>query len=132
MRTVHVVLQALVLAGAAIAQTSQCPVTISEVRNIESRMYVSFENDNASSITSYQFGFMFVDLKGKQHQFPVPMGKKENVAPGKKWIAMFPSADSLSYLFPQANAYLSKVTFADGTTWNDDGTHACSVTSWQE
>ena len=132
MKRIHIILQALALAGSAIAESSQCPVTISQVRNIESRMYVSFENDNTSAITSYQFGFVFVDSNGKQHQFPSPMGKSENVAAGKKWTAVFPSAQSLSFLFPQANAYLTKVTFANGTTWTDDGTHACSVTSWQE
>jgi hypothetical protein len=132
MKLALIFVQAFAIIGSAAAQSTTCPVTITEVRNIESRMYVAFQNTSAASIKSYQFGFTFVDLKGKQHQFPLPLGKSESVAPGKSWTAVLPSAQTLSYLFPQENAYVSKITFADGSTWSDDGTHACSVTSWQE
>ena len=114
------------------AQATSCPVTVTDVRNVEDAIFVLFQNDGSATLTSYQFGFIFVDLRGHKLPFPVLSKGAKTVAPGSGGKLALQTVQSLQFLFPEANAYLMKATFSDGTTWTDDGTHACGATSWQE
>jgi hypothetical protein len=123
---------ALFTAVGAHAQDASCPVTVTDVRNVENAMFVLFQNTGTQTITSYEFGFIFVDLHGNQHVFPLPAKGSSSLGVGSSGNLRLPTSTAASYLFPKADAYLMKATFADGTTWSDDGSHACGATSWQE
>jgi hypothetical protein len=122
----------VVACASAAAQAESCPVTITDVRNIENAMYVLFDNASPATLTSYQFGFTFIDSKGVAHKFPLAPSGSVSVKTGGSGRLVFPTSQTMQYLFPEANAYLLKATFADGSTWTDDGRHACGATSWQE
>jgi hypothetical protein len=125
---------ALVLftAVSARAQDTSCPLTVTDVRNVENAMFVLFENTGTQAISSYEFGFLFVDLKGEAHTFPLPAKGSSSLKVGQSGKLRLATSTTASYLFPKANAYLRTATFADGTTWSDDGTHSCGATAWQE
>ena len=123
---------ALVFSLCAHAQDSSCPVTITDVRNVENAMFVLFDNTGTQDIRSYEFGFLFVDLQGGEHTFPLPAKGSSSLKVGHSGKLRLATSTTSSYLYPKANAYLMKATFADGTTWTDDGTHACGATAWQE
>jgi hypothetical protein len=44
----------------------------------------------------------------------------------------FISLDALQFLFPVMETHLESVDFTDGSGWNDDGSHSCSLTTLQE
>ncbi len=114
------------------AQNTECPVTVTDVRNVEDSIYVLFQNNGTATLTSYQFGLIFIDLKGKKLPFPLVTRGSVTISVGAGGKLSLPTTQSLEFLFPEANAYLMKATFSDGTTWTDDGTHACGTTTWQE
>jgi hypothetical protein len=122
----------IMLGGICFAQEASCPVQITQVRNIEESIFVSFRNTTSRDIKSYEFDISFTDVFGKPHNFSFPLLRNERVPEGTKRVARFPSGDTLEFLFPILNASLFNVTFADGTTWNDDGSHACSLSALQE
>jgi|1186.fasta_scaffold103477_2 hypothetical protein len=122
----------IMLGGICFAQESSCPVQITEVRNIEQSMFISFRNTTSRDIKSYEFDISFVDVFGKPHIFPFPLLRNERIAAGTTRVAAFPSADTLEFLFPVLDASLFKVTFADGSTWNDNGSRECSLSALQE
>jgi hypothetical protein len=122
----------IMLSGICFAQETSCPVQITEVRNIEESMFISFRNTTSRDIKSYEFDVSFTDVFGKPHNFPFPLLHSERIAAGATKVAAFPSSDTLEFLFPVLNASLFKVTFADGSTWNDDGSHDCSLSALQE
>ena len=125
---------ALVLCTAlsARAQDTSCPVTITDVRNVENAMFVLFQNTGTQEISSYEFGFIFVDSQGAQHAFPLPARGSSSLKVGHSGKVRLASSTAANYLYPKANAYLVKATLADGTSWSDDGTHSCGATAWQE
>jgi hypothetical protein len=123
---------AMLLVIGARAQDSSCPLTVTDVRNVENAMFVLFQNTGTQTITSYEFGFIFVDLRGNQHLFPLPAKGSSSLKVGNSGQLRLPTSTAASYLFPKADAYLMKATFGDGTTWTDDGSHSCGATSWQE
>ena len=114
------------------AQSDSCPVKITDVRNVNGKLSVLFENTSNASLSSYQFELIFVDLAGRQHPFPSRVNGLAAVAPVTEHLVSLNSSDALHFLFPKANAYLVTVTFSDGTTWTDDGSRACGYTAWQE
>lgn len=120
----------MVLSGSALSQES-CPVQVTDVRNINAGVTVVLKN-NSAAITSYEFGIFFSDFEGRTYIFPFPLVRKDNLAAGQSRTASFPTLDSLQFLFPEAGAYLLKVSFADGSSWADDGSRQCSITALQE
>jgi hypothetical protein len=122
----------IMLSGICFAQEASCPVQITQVRNIEQSMFISFRNSTSRDIKSYEFDVSFTDVFGNPHNFPFPLLRNERIAAGTTRVAAFPSSDTLEFLFPVLNASLFKVTFSDGSTWNDDGSHDCSLSALQE
>jgi hypothetical protein len=132
MRSTFLLSILIMLGGICFAQDTSCPVRITEARDIQESMFISFRNTTARDIKSYEFDVSFTDLFGKLHNFPFPLLRNERIAAGTTRVAVFHSADTLEFLFPILNASLFKVTFADGSTWNDDGSHDCSLSALQE
>lgn len=133
MRSIFLRLSMLImLSGICSAQETSCPIQITEVRNIEESMFISFRNTTSLDIKSYEFDVSFTDVFGKPHNFPFPLLRNEGIAAGTTRVAAFRSADTLEFLFPELKASLFKVIFADGSTWNDDGSHECSFSALQE
>src|SRR5581483_2332420 len=114
------VLAMLMFAGAAYRESASYPVAVLDVRNIEDAMYVYFQNNASTTLNSYEFAFIFVDLAGKQHIFPLFVSGTKSVPSGDGGAVSLPTSTTMQYLFPEANAYLIKATFSDGTTWKDD------------
>ena len=116
----------------ALAADSDCPVKFTQVRNIAGSIFISFQNTTGLDITSYELDLSFVDTQGRTHLFPFPLLRQERIAAGKNRLAQFPSLDALQFLFPIIQTSLSKIEFADGSEWIDDGSHGCSFTSLEE
>ena len=116
----------------AFAQDPGCPIKLTDVRNIEGSVFVSLQNATDRDITSYSFDLSFVDTSGQTRTFPFPLLRHEKITAGQSKVARFISLDALQFLFPVMETHLESVDFADGSGWNDDGSHSCSLTTLQE
>lgn len=118
---------------AALGQTG-CPIKITDVSNIRDYFTVLFQNNSSTEITGYTFVVWFVDLEGRTHFVPepVPGDTARTVKPGKSASVNYPAPETLELAFPIANAYVLHAEFADGSVWNDDGSHACRIATLQE
>ncbi len=129
-------LMTVALAGAAkvpsSAAASGCPVTISDVRNLDTRIFVIFQNTSGKRIQSYEFGLKFYDTDGAEHVYPETFTGRAQVKTNHPFVATWRSPYTLEYLYPQARAYLLNATFADGSAWADDGTQRCGFTAQDE
>ncbi len=122
----------LTLGWAAQAQTSSCPIQPTLVKDINSQLAIEFDNVSGKQIATYGFGLTFFDLRGKAHAFPQPLaGNIQLTAHGHR-SAVWQSRLAQLFLYPYAQAFLQQVTFTDGTSWVDDGSHVCSIISVQE
>jgi hypothetical protein len=123
----------LLLAGwQAQAQTAACPVQPSLVKNMNSQLALDFLNTSGKVIASYQFSLSFYDSNGHAHPFPQHLNGNAALHTHGRRIAVWQTKLAQQFLFPYAQAFLEQVTFTDGSSWVDDGSHACSVTSVQE
>jgi len=122
----------LLLASAtARGQNVGCPIQPILVKNTDV-LAVDFQNTSGKPIASYQFGLAFFDFNGKAHAFPQPLTGNVQISSKSHRTAIWQNRLALHFLFPYAQAFLQQATFADGTSWVDDGSHACSIISVQE
>lgn len=132
MSSVAVLAIVLTVPWAASAQSSPCPVQPTQVKDTGSQLAVAFDNLSGKAIATYGFGLTFFDLNGTSHAFPQPLlGNVQLSAQGHR-NAIWQNRLALHFLYPYAQVFLQQVTFADGTSWVDDGSHACSIISVQE
>jgi hypothetical protein len=114
------------------AQTNDCPVSISDVRNLDTRIFVQFTNVSTKQLRDYEFGLTFVGTDGVEHTYPETLSAVSKVQHRKRFMATWKSPYTLDFLYPQARAYLLRATFTNGTTWSDDGSHSCGFTARDE
>ena len=114
------------------AQNNSCPLQPILVKNVASQISVSLQNTSGKQVSSYHVGLTFYEVNGKAHAFPHSFSDNVAMKSHGKRTATWQSAAAHQFLFPLAQLYLLDATFADGTSWTDDGTHACSITSLQE
>jgi hypothetical protein len=132
MKTIATTMLLAVVSLPLSAQTNSCPLQPIFVKNLASQISVSLQNTSGKQVTSYRVGLIFYDVNGKVHAFPHSFSDNIAMKSHGKRTAIWHSPNSHQFLFPLAQAYLLDVTFTDGTSWTDDGTHSCSVTSAQE
>lgn len=117
---------------AAQAQSSTCPIQPTQVKDIDSQLAIEFDNVSGKQVATYRFGLTFFDLNGKAHVFPQPLSGTIQLSPRGHRNAIWQNRMARQFLFPYAQAFVQQVVFADGTSWVDDGSHACSIISVQE
>jgi hypothetical protein len=122
----------LTFSWAAHAQSASCPIQPTLVKNVDSQLAIQFDNVSGKQIATYGFGLTFFDLNGKAHPFPQPLAGKVQLSARGHRSAIWQSRLAQLFLYPYAQAFLQQVTFTDGTSWVDDGSHACSIISVQE
>jgi hypothetical protein len=129
-RTVFILVLLAAISITAFGQDSSCPVQITDIRNVGNTVSVLFRNTSHAKLTRYEFVVWFVDFAGETHFLPVLLAGK-HLRPDQNGKVALP-ADELQHAFSLANAYPLHVSFADGSEWNDDGSHGCSTTALQE
>ena len=122
----------LTFCWAAQAQSSSCPIQPTQVKDIDSQLAIEFDNVSGKQIAAYGFGLTFFDLNGKAHAFPQPLSGNVQFASRGHRNAIWQNHLAQHFLYPYAQAFVQHVTFTDGTSWVDDGSHACSIISVQE
>ena len=132
MATTAVLVVVLTSCWTARAQSSSCPIQPTEVRDIDSQLAIEFDNVSGKQIATYGFGLTFFDLNGKAHAFPQPLAGNVQLSAQSHRNAIWRNRMARQFLFPYAQAFVRQVVFADGTSWVDDGSHACSIISVQE
>lgn len=132
-RNILIITLWVLLDAVALSQTA-CPIKITDVRNIRDYFSVLFQNTSGADITQYAFVVSFVDLEGRTHFVPEPApgDPTRTLKPGKNASVNYPAPETLEFAFPIANAYVLHAEFADGSVWNDDGSHACRIATLQE
>lgn len=118
------------MSATAFGQGSACPVQITDIRNVGNTVSVLFRNTSHAEMTKYEFVVWFVDFAGETHFLPVLVARK-HLRAGQSGKLVLPAAE-LQLSFSLAHAYPLHVSFADGSVWNDDGSHSCSTTALQE
>ena len=132
MKTAILLAFSLAIATPTLSQTTSCPVQPKLVKNVNSQISVDFQNTSGKQLASYKFGLTFFDTNGQAHSFPHPLTGNIPLRVQVRRVAIWQTRSSLQFLFPLAQAYLMQATFSDGTSWTDNGSKACSVTSVQE
>lgn len=117
----------LLLSGAVTAQT--CPVTIVKFFPREgpngTQAYIQWESTD-KPVTGARFGAYYISL-GEKHDF---FDKLEYNKPnGGKAFKGSRNHHNTWYVFQDrtdtGGAWVDKVQFEDGTSWQDDGTRSC-------
>ena len=123
----------LFLAGSPVqAQSVGCPVQPTLVKNLDSQLAVDFQNTSGKPLASYQFSLSFYDSNGHAHRFPQALSGTVQMHANAHRTAIWQTKLAQRFVFPYAQAFLQQATFTDGTSWVDDGSHACSVMSIEE
>jgi hypothetical protein len=112
------------------SQNTACPAQITDIRNVGKTVSVFFHNTSHAEMTEYEFVVWFVDFAGETHFLPVLLAHKHLRAGQSGKLELSANEPQLS--FSLAHAYPLHVSFADGSVWNDDGSHSCSTTALQE
>jgi hypothetical protein len=126
-----VVLAVLVVPLSAVAQSS-CPLLPVQVKDTDSQLAIAFTNVSGKPVDNYRFALTFFDHKGLAHAFPQTLAGNVQIGSNSRRVAVWQTRLALHFLFPYVQAVLQQATFADGTSWVDDGSHSCSVMSVQE
>lgn len=121
----------LLLGLTAIAQKQTCPVKINDVRSIGTKVTVLFTNTSRSEITRSEFVASLLNPNSGEHYLPL-IGSRKHLKVGQNGTASVSAPEAPQLAAAHAKAYVLEVTFADGTAWSDDGSHACSLTAVQE
>jgi hypothetical protein len=124
-------------AGSAPKDSSKCPIGFEHVDlrynhaggESAPQLRVSFTNRTGKTIAGFAFSLAILDSNGNpipyasqfeyHHDFPAGEGQRSRI-----WtldpaaVDMHRSGESVT---------LAGVTFADGTTWKDDGSEACTL-----
>ena len=114
------------------AQSGSCPIQPVLVKNIDSQIAIEFTSTAGTPVTSYRFALTFFDHAGKAHRFPFSLGDNVHMSAHARRVSIWETRLAQQFLYPYAQAFLQQVAFADGTTWVDDGSHACSIISVEE
>lgn len=129
---VWVLAAGLLLALPSRAQSTSCPLQPVQVKDVGSQIVIDFGNVSGKTVSGYTFDLTFFDHAGKAHKFPQSIGDSIQLSSHHRRTAVRQTQLASHFLFPYAQAFLQQVTFADGTTWVDDGSHQCSTISVQE
>ena len=129
-RTIFILTLLAAVSTTAFGQDTACPVQITDIRAVGKTVSVLFSNTSHSEMTGYEFVVWFVDFAGETHFLPVLLAHK-HLRAGQSSKVVLP-ADEPQLSFSLAHAYPLHVSFADGSVWNDDGSHSCSSTALQE
>jgi hypothetical protein len=115
----------LLLTGSAFA-AQPCPVTITHFTALEHDIMLGGINASDKPISGVRFQAFKTSVGERQNllqAFDVNRHKavKPNQKVGGRWDYPFNSYEA-------NGAYVEKVQFEDGTTWQDDGSHSCVFT----
>jgi hypothetical protein len=116
----------------AAAQSGSCPIQPILVKDIDSQIAIEFTNTSGKAVESYQFALTFFDHAGKAHTFPHSLAASVQMKGHGRRTSIWRTPNAQRFLYPYAQAFLQRVRFSDGTSWVDDGSHACSIVSVQE
>ena len=120
----------LLLSGAAFAE-QPCPVAIVKFFPIDgptgSQTYIQWENTTDKTITGVRFGAYYLSLGEKRDffeklEYNSRKGKGRLDKPHKRnYASWFVFQDRTQ----SGGAWVDKVQFEDGTSWQDDGSRSC-------
>jgi len=115
----------LLLSGVAFA-AQPCPVTITHFSALEHDIILGGINASDKPISGVRFQAFKTSVGERQNlleAFDVNRRKavKPNQKVGGRWDYPFNSYEA-------NGAYVVRVSFEDGTTWQDDGSQSCSFT----
>jgi hypothetical protein len=117
------------------SQPSNCPIEITSFKPVQPTVYGSFvthvlptvriayKNTGEKEISGIKFGITYYNGVGEAHDAFNTLSTGRHVKPGKK---SGDSWDGEENNPAKATVHLEKVLFADGTTWEDDGSQKCS------
>jgi hypothetical protein len=123
---------ALLLTQSALSQ--DCPVQVRNVyKGLEqssgSGVFVNFMNLSDKELVKTSFAVTVLDSAGEQHALMGEFESKHKTKPGTKqsdrWWVGREVMDPFTKM--KFHAWVKSVQFKDGTSWKDDGTHACSA-----
>lgn len=120
-----------------------CPI---EITKVDPRSYpfgttgpccqlqIKFRNSSDKTIVATKFGAGFLDATNDRHDSAWNYTSNDVVRPGEK---KGPHWDDIVYFEEygygiKAEAWLVKVLFSDGTSWEDDGSKSCKGVSWEK
>lgn len=107
-------------------------MNVTDVRNLDTRIFVLFTNTSGKQLEGYEFGLEFFDTNGIRHPYPEVFKSLARVRSRSRFVAYWKSRHTLQFLYPRAHAYLLSANFSDGSIWVDDGSHSCGLVATDE
>ncbi|HEV2275004.1 MAG TPA: hypothetical protein VGR96_12610 [Acidobacteriaceae bacterium] len=111
-----------------------CPVTLTGIYAGSpgrggTDVSVHFVNASERRVIAVKFGFTGLDATRDAHDFSEPYALAVNLKPRKEArpIWRVQDEDFQGDTASGARVYLMKVVYANGSTWEDDGTRSCSL-----
>jgi hypothetical protein len=112
-----------------------CPVTLTGIyfgqpQRTGTPVSVHFVNASEMKMIAVKLGLTGYDATRDPHEFSEPYAVAVNLKPQKKAepIWRVPDEDFEIDTASGARVYVAKVVYANGATWEDDGTKSCSLT----
>jgi hypothetical protein len=91
---------------------------------------VRYKNDSDKTLAGIKFAANSIDATLDKHLLPETHSGKSGLKPGKEESGSWKNIwDDDDVDRPQIEVFVVKVLFSDGTTWTDDGSQSCSLTS---
>ena len=124
------------------APNPECPIAISKVDPFAVVMFsahsiqlkITYQNTNSKEIVGANFGGTFFDSNFQKSATSDAYISKERVKPGETKITGFSNVDMHKKIPGISNrkgeVYLLTATFADGSTWQDNGSKSCKGRNW--
>lgn len=117
----------MLLAGSSLAQS--CPVRVTNFGNHGNEFRINWENTTDKPTTGVRFGAYYISV-GEKHDFfqMLEYNGPPAGSPAYKHPLKYKPAQSWYVLQDRTNSggvWVDKVTFRDGTSWQDDGSRSC-------
>ncbi len=114
--------------------TQSCPVKVTLVRprykyvTHDTRIHIRALNDSTKVVIGVKFGLYTLDAVNDKHEYPEMLVLSDSYKPAKEASEDFTvTLQSEAEGARGAIVWTQKVLFADGTSWEDDGSRSCQL-----
>lgn len=92
------------------------------------QLFFASKNDTPKVVVGAKFGVYTLDAVKDKHEYPLALVNEYKHKPGKD-VADFESLSLIGREDAEGGAivWVQKVLYADGTTWEDDGSRSCQI-----
>jgi hypothetical protein len=118
---------------------AQCPVQVTKVFTLPHRqtrgepwinsLYIEFRNTTSEEIAGVKFNADVENAVGDKRSVDMNFVDRYGLKGGKKKTRYWDADALFNYKDNKWSVWVTKISFKNGQTWEDDGSHACQISS---